>query len=329
VTRLVPEWEIRITNFGLGYILMCLIVAIGATNTGNNGLYVVLASMLAAMAVSGFVSRRNVRGVVCDIEPAGEIFAGRPALLRVRLENRLTSATAQGLFFLHEGLPGPLWIDPLPPGGKREVLVEGAFARRGVVREPDAGLLSRFPLGLFRKYSRARLAREIVVYPSPEPGSVPEPPPEDSRGGRPHHRRRGGGADIRTLREFVAGDDPRDIHWKQSARARRWIVREREAERDRIVVLAVDNALADPTDAASLALFERAVSRCAGEALVLLSRGAEVGFAARGVSVAASPGRLQRARILDALARLGPIPASGAPDFQPLKRGEMRVAIRP
>ena len=53
MTRLIPDWEIRITNFGLGYILMCLIVAIAATNTGNNGLYLVLTGMLAAMTVSG------------------------------------------------------------------------------------------------------------------------------------------------------------------------------------------------------------------------------------------------------------------------------------
>ena len=329
MTRLVPEWEIRITNFGLGYILMCLVVAIGATNTGNNGLYVVLAAMLAAMAVSGFVSRRNVRGVACEIEPAGEVFAGRPALLKVRLENRLSSATAQGLFFLHEGLPGPLWIDPLPPGGRREVLVDGAFARRGIVREPDAGLLSRFPLGLFRKYSRARLAREIVVYPSPEPGPVGEPPAADSRGGRPHPRRRGGGADIRTLREFVAGDDPRDIHWKQSARTRRWIVREREAERDRAMVLTVENAMEDVADPEALARFERAISRCAGEALVLLSRGAEVGFHSRGVRVAASSGRLQRARILEALARLEAVPIRGAAELPQLGRGELRVMVTP
>ena len=61
MTRLIPDWEIRITNFGLGYVLMCLVVAIGATNTGNNGLYLVLAGMLAAMVVSGIISRRNVR----------------------------------------------------------------------------------------------------------------------------------------------------------------------------------------------------------------------------------------------------------------------------
>ncbi len=122
--RLVPEWEIRITNFGLGYILLSLVVAIGATNTGNNGLYLVLAAMLASMVVSGLVSRRNVRGVSCEVEAVGEVFARHPALLRVRLENRLKRTTAQALFFLHEGLPGPLWSEPLAPGETREILVE-------------------------------------------------------------------------------------------------------------------------------------------------------------------------------------------------------------
>jgi len=327
MARLVPEWGIRITNFGLGYILLCLVVAIGATNTGNNGLYLVLAAMLASMVVSGIVSRGNVRGVSCEVEAVGEVFARQPALLKVRLENRLKRSTAQALFFLYEGLPGPLWIDPLAPGETREVFVEGSFSRRGVVREPDAGLLSRFPLGLFRKYRRALLAREVVVYPLPESGRVDEPPPDDARGGRPHPRRRGGGAEIRTLRDFVAGDDPRDLHWKQSARMRKWIVREREAERDRTLILTIDNAVPDPSDPQSLEALERTISRCAGQALVLLSRGAEVGLHARGVDVPAAAGRPQRARVLDALARLEAVPAANAPGFPPLRRGHVRVPV--
>lgn len=328
MTRLIPDWEIRITNFGLGYVLMCLVVAIGATNTGNNGLYLVLAGMLAAMIVSGILSRRNVRGVACEIEPVGEVVAGRPALLKVRFENRMATATAQALFFLHEGLPGPLWVEPLKPGELREVLVEGVFSRRGVFQEDDAGLLSRFPLGLFRKYRHARLAREVVVYPMPEASSVALVPPEDARGGRPHPRRRGGGSDIRMLRDFVPGDDPRDLHWKQSARMGHWIVREREAERDRVVVLTLDNALADPADAASRVELERRISRCAGQAILLLSRDGEVGFQARNVRVPASSGWAQRARILEALARLEPVAAAGAPGFSPLRREELRWFVQ-
>ena len=327
MTRLIPDWEIRITNFGLGYILTCLLVAIAATNTGNNNLYIVLAAMLAAMVVSGVISRRNVRGVSCEIEPIDEVTATRPALLRVRVENRLKAETAQALFFLHEGLPGPLWVDPLAPGEKREVVVEGLFPRRGVVKRPDAGLLSRFPLGLFRKYRRAGLSREIVVYPLPEMGPVRDVPPEEAAGGRAHARRRGSGSDIRTLRDFVPGDDPRDLHWKQSARMQRWIVREREAERDRVVVLAIENAMPDPSDPAALGDLERRISRCAAQALVLLSRGGEVGFQARGVKVPAHTGRPQRARILDTLARLQAVPLEGAAPFPPLRRGDLRRLV--
>src|ERR1700730_18514270 len=130
MTRLIPDWEIRITNFGLGYILMCLVVAIAATNTGNNGLYLVLAGMLAGMIVSGLVSRRNVRGVVCEGEAVGVGNGSGPAWLDITLENGLKTAPAQALFFLHEALPGPLWLDPLEPGEKRELVVEGTFPRR-------------------------------------------------------------------------------------------------------------------------------------------------------------------------------------------------------
>src|SRR5687767_15449697 len=235
------------------------------------------------MAISGLLSRRNVRGVRCEIETMGEIVATRPGLLRVRLVNELRTGTAQALFFLHGSLPGPLWIDPLKPGESRDVLVEATFPRRGVFREADAGLLSRFPIGLFRKYRRAKVSREIVVFPVPQTNAIPDVPPEDSRGSRPHAHRRGGGADIRTLRDFSPGDDPRDMHWKQSARMRRWIVREREAERDRSVVLSVENALPDPADPTALDDLEGRISRCAGQALQMLSRGGEVGLHARGV----------------------------------------------
>jgi uncharacterized protein (DUF58 family) len=157
MTRLIPDWEIRITNFGLGYILMCLVVAIAATNTGNNGLYMVLAAMLSAMIVSGMLSRRNVRGVACAIEPIGEVVATRPAWLKLKLENRLKAGKAQALFFLGRAA-GPLdrfarrvkasswWREP---------------SRCGVYREADAGLLSR-SARFASQVLKASLAREIV-----------------------------------------------------------------------------------------------------------------------------------------------------------------------
>jgi uncharacterized protein (DUF58 family) len=108
---------------------------------------------------------------------------------------------------------------------------------------------------------------------------------------------------------------------------RRWIVREREAERDRAVFLVVDNALEDPTDPVALDRFEGAISRCAGQALMLLSRGADVGFQSRGVKVPPRAGRAQRSRLLDALARLEPVRALEAAPFPPHRRGDHRLVI--
>src|SRR5579859_7176308 len=129
MTRLVPEWHIRITNFGLGYILLTLLVAIAATNTGNNGLYSVLAGLLSGLVVSGIVSRRNIRAVEATAEPEGEIFAGRPASLHLTFRNRSKRFTVQGAWFLHEALPAPLYLDPLRPGEQRRLSVDAVFPR--------------------------------------------------------------------------------------------------------------------------------------------------------------------------------------------------------
>src|SRR5258708_39668336 len=98
---------------------------------------------------------------------------------------------------------------------------------------------------------------------------------------------------------------------------RHWIVREREAERDRVVVLTLDNALADPTDAAAGADLERRISRCAGQAVLLLSRDGEVGLQARNVPVSAASGRAPRARSPEPLARPPPPAVAGAPRWSP------------
>lgn len=51
---------------------------------------------------------------------------------------------------------------------------------------------------------------------------------------------RGPGTEFDSLREYVRGDDPRDIDWKASARAPELMVRTWRPERDRHVVIVVD-----------------------------------------------------------------------------------------
>ena len=79
---------VRVTNLGLGFVFTTLVVAIGATNTGNNGLYVLLSLLLGILLVSGVVSRRNVDGIDVVLDGPAEVFAGEPVRFRLRLGNR-------------------------------------------------------------------------------------------------------------------------------------------------------------------------------------------------------------------------------------------------
>lgn len=324
---LIPRWRLRITNFGLGYILLSLLVAIAATNTANNGLYTILAGLLAGMVVSGVLSRRNLRSVVCTVEPSGDLYAGRPGWIRVGVENVGRGLTAQGIWFLHEAVPRPLYVEPLRPGEKRRYALEATFARRGVFAAGDAGLMSRFPIGLFRKYRGAVWPAPFVVYPNPIRARHVEDPADSAAGTATTSNRRGFGADLRTLREFVSGDDIRDLHWKQSARMQKWIVRERQDERSRRVVFVVENAVADPLDPSALARVEEGVATAAGEALALLESGGEAGLAARGVSIPPGGGAGQRRRLLEALARIEIFAAASAPPIPPAAPGERRREV--
>ncbi len=53
-------------------------------------------------------------------------------------------------------------------------------------------------------------------------------------------RRRVGGTEFADLRDYRAGDDPRQVDWKTTVRRRRITVREREPERQQDVLLLVD-----------------------------------------------------------------------------------------
>lgn len=58
--------------------------------------------------------------------------------------------------------------------------------------------------------------------------------------GMRRNRQWGEGREFESLRDYVQGDDPRTIDWKASAKRRRFVVRNYEAERSQNIVLAID-----------------------------------------------------------------------------------------
>ncbi len=304
--KVVPE-GIRITKVGLWYVLLTVVVAVAATNTGNNALYMVLALMLAALLVSGFASRHNVRALELEIEPPPEIFANRPFRVRFRLHNRGRLLPRWFLLFGLERRGQPLFIPYLPPHGTSEGMIELILPRRGPHHFGHGHLSSLFPFGLFRKGTRHRVDLEALVFPEIFAASRRRPEAAGDRGPGPS-RRAPWGHELHSLRGFRKGDDPRGIHWKQSARTGDLIYIEREQEGGQRLSILLDNGVGPLHASGDRERFEALVSEAATAALDHLARGFEVELVTRDGIEAFGSGRRQRLAILETLARLEPGP---------------------
>ena len=87
VERLRETFDYDVTRAGIIYVLVTLVIGIAALNTGNNLLYIVVAAMLAAIIVSGYVSALILRYLELDVHLPEHVFAGRPVLGRIVLKN--------------------------------------------------------------------------------------------------------------------------------------------------------------------------------------------------------------------------------------------------
>src|SRR5437016_13212772 len=141
---------VRVTNFGLGFVLLTHVVAIGATNTGNNGLYSLVSLFLAALVVSGVVSRRNVERLSVALDGPDQIVAGEPARFAVRLKNR-GRLPRRALLVKIAGSSAPLLFARIDPLEEATRSVDLVFPKRGRRKIETLLVYSGYPIGLFRK----------------------------------------------------------------------------------------------------------------------------------------------------------------------------------
>ena len=86
-SRVREAMDYDVTRAGMIYILITVVIGIAAINTGNNLLYVVVAALLSAILVSGIASALVLRNLTLDVHLPENVFAGRPMLARLLLQN--------------------------------------------------------------------------------------------------------------------------------------------------------------------------------------------------------------------------------------------------
>ena len=291
----------------------CLLVVIGlgvaAINTGNNLLYLLVSLLLSLIVVSGVLSEQSMRGLRLEAEAPEEIYAGTPALFGAVLANRkrwLTSYSVTLELLVRGGATRFIYLPRLEAGRDRLLTWEETLPARGRQRLAGVRLTTRFPFGLFLKATRVMLELPVLVFPAVRP--LPTETLHRLVGaGTSAMRRRGRGHDLYNLRTYRAGDDPRHIHWRTSAKMDTLLVREMEHE-------ATEDARVRLTgsgvhDAARL---EAALSEAASIAAHLVRTGAGVELMGAGlfVPLGRGPGHLRR--ILTALALYDPRASAAA-----------------
>jgi uncharacterized protein (DUF58 family) len=300
--------SIRLTSEGTRYVLLTLAVGVAAINTGNNLLYLLLAMLLSLIVMSGLLSEQSLKQLEFRRRMPDRVFANRPAIVSLSIANRKArvptfslrvqdvvagAAVDRGIHLLHA-----------PP---RSVTVQSyplLVAQRGLHRIEGIKLLTRFPFGLFLKAATLPFASEVVVYPEIKPLPMALAHDLTTRGHDHIISRRGPGVALYNLRRYHDGDDSRAIHWKTTARQRRLMVRETEAEDQRRVVLVLPTAVPAQAQPA----FEQAVSLTASLAAFFHRQGHAIRLLVGEQEIPAGIGEAHYDSILRALALCRPVP---------------------
>ena len=317
---------LRPTKVGLYFLLLTATVSLAALNTGNNGLFLAVALMFACVLAGNFWAARNVRGLDIEIEIEGEHFANRASAFRLRVLNR--GSFARRLLVISIDRPDidavskrpkrpALLIDLLPAGSERSFRLEGILRRRGRLALESIHLSSLFPLGLFNKGLRYPVDLGLLVFPEIFAGGG-DLSGQLAGAGDEGARKPGWGHELLALRPYRSGDDPRSIHWKQSARQGELISQNRELEERRRLLIIFDNAVGELASEEERRAFEALISEAATAALDFLEGGIEVALQTRDLSLPFDTGSRQRRSVLEALALL---------EAQPLADHELVVQL--
>jgi uncharacterized protein (DUF58 family) len=291
--------EYKVTREGWIYIGGIVIVALAALNTGNNLLFLILASLIAIILMSGILSSITLTGITMRLDLPEHIFAGQLVRAEVALENekltlpsfslRVEAAKAKNSLAA-EMLETPVYFPYVPKKDRMRQVVPIRFQRRGAYRQDAFRIVTRFPFGFLQKARRVELQTEALVYPSVEPThSFLEILP--ALQGALESQSKGRGQDLYALRGYIPTDSARHVHWKASARSGSLMVREFTREEDCRVLLVLDAHISSAPAAGGPAAqipssdierFERAVTLCAAIAWHFYERNAEMQFRSAG-----------------------------------------------
>ena len=213
---------IRPSVYGVGYGLVALTMLVGALNYQLSlGFFFCFLLLGIAHAIL-LRSYANLLGMAISAGEAQAVFAGEDALFPILLHNDKTQPRLGITLQLGQG--EPVQCSLLAGQSHQQLLLPLATRQRGWLSLPRFTIASSAPLGLFRCWTYAEVASQVLVYPQPEEN--PPPLPVGGQQGDGQQLVAAGQDDFAGLRSFQRGDALHDIAWKQSARSNELLIRQ-------------------------------------------------------------------------------------------------------
>ena len=253
-----------------------MVVALGLAlvligRTTGSGWTMVIVSGLVGVAVAGLAwPALLLRRVTVSLDAPSDAIVGRPFDLHLVVGGSrfLMTATAAG-GYKHSSsvdvIGGPIAVE-VPQSGSLVAIAP----RRGIIDRISVELRCGAPLGLswWRRSRQIALARPVEVAPLAVETGLP--PISHGEGGDRHRPERRSGLDsVRSVRDYVAGDATKLIHWGLSARRGELIVKELEDPEGASLAVVLDLS-GNPE------LAEKMAARAAGLCSLALRAGMEV-----------------------------------------------------
>jgi uncharacterized protein (DUF58 family) len=294
-----PPRTLKVTRVGRTYLVVTFGVGLGALNTGNNLLYLVLGLLLAMVVASGVLSERCLRYLTIRRLGTESAFAGEPFAFRWAITRRVGNAFALTLSEVDSPLTGEGRVGYLRTRVEHVVRADLTAPRRGPLRLSGVRVTTTWPLGLFAKTRVFELDGTLLVYPRRGYAcQLPGRALQGAYGDASTPRSTDGTGDVAGLRELGPTEDARRVHWRKSASVGKLLKVEREREERRTYVLTVERRLQG-------AALEQRCEEVAALTHELIEAGNEVGLETPGERLRPAAGSAQERRILRALAWVG------------------------
>ncbi|QPJ66116.1 MAG: DUF58 domain-containing protein [Candidatus Nitrohelix vancouverensis] len=269
---------LQLTREGSGFVFLVFGVGLGAINTGNNLLYLVLAMCCSFIAISGLLSEWTLKQVTVKGKLPPTFHAGEATPLVLSLANAKSSLPSYALrvyFPNHKTLfklEKEISLFYLAPASSTDKTVMMSALRRGPLQIDQCQLATSFPFGFFIKSKTVPIQIEALVLPRLYETTAPMVLSKEVEG---DGKKRQSGSEVHSLREFSEGDSPQSIHWKSSAKTGGLRVKEfgQNANRSCIVPLHFEENELDPFDEKRI---EEKISKAASQVFHMIRQGVQV-----------------------------------------------------